>query len=241
MKRSHAIALGATGIIAAGAWLGSGTTRVGDDTPTVEAGIYADANECISARVLTREVCEAEFDKAAATHTASAPKFADRATCETQYGANQCKSSTFNGASVFVPAMIGMLVANHLSNQRQSQPLYPNRNALPPCAPGQGPQTQQPGTPQMMPTCAPASSSSGSTSSSRSYSTASGYLVGRSMGAFASNAMQIPAAIAAAPAARSSVIPAGTPRSAPTSIPASSGTVARGGFGSTGRASSSSS
>lgn len=227
MKRSHAIALGATGVILAGAWLGSGNTRVGDeDAPTVEAGIYADANECISARVLTRDVCEAEFKKATEAHVASAPKYADRATCETQYGANQCRTSTFNGASVFVPAMIGMLVANHLSGQRQSQPLYPNRNAPPACAPGQTPQTQ--------PGC--------TTSSSRSYATSTGSYLSRSIGQSGSNtATRIPAAVAAVPVARSTVIPAGTPYSAPTASPASSGGVARGGFGSTGHASSSSS
>ena len=222
MKRSHAIALGATGIIVAGAWLGNGSTRVGDDTPTVEAGIYADAAECISAGVLTRDVCEAEFKKATEAHVAAAPKYADKATCEAQYGASQCRTTTFNGASVFVPAMIGMLVANHLSNQRQSQPLYPQAGAMPPCQPGMTPQTQA--------GCSP----------TRSYSTSSGSTIFRSSGISAA-ATRVPTSAVTAPVARSSIIPSGTPRSTPTSSPASSNSVARGGFGSTGHATSSSS
>lgn len=233
MKRSHAIALGATGILLAGAWLGSGKQSMdnqADGQREVDALLYASVQDCITANVLSRESCEAEFASLEQNHVASAPKFADQSTCEAQYGAASCKPATFNGASVFVPAMIGMLVANHLSNRRQAQALYPQQANAQPCAPGQTPLTQ--------PGCvAPRGASSGSGGGWRSYSTSSGGNVSRNFSNSASSVLRVPANVAAAPAARSTLGPV-TSRS---SAPSAASTVSRGGFGSTGVSSSSSS
>lgn len=238
MKRSHAIALGATGIILAGAWLGSGKNEASAD-----AAIYGDVNECIRAGALNREQCETQFAEAEKSHLATAPKFANTSECEMQYGAGQCKPATFNGASVFVPAMIGMLVANHLTNRRQAQALLPPQNGIPVCPPGQ--------TPQSMPGCvAPRQGSTTSSSSSsgggwRSYSTASGHSVSRDTSA-GQTRVQVPAQAAAAPSPRTS-LGAVAPRTSSvtsarsSSSSASSNTVSRGGFGSTARSTSSSS
>ncbi|MCA0401017.1 MAG: DUF1190 domain-containing protein [Proteobacteria bacterium] len=236
MKRSHAIALGATGVILAGAWLGRGS---GDESK--DAAIFSDTTECVRSGLLTREQCEEQYRNAEANHLAAAPKFANSGECENQYGAGQCKPASFNGASVFVPAMIGMMVANHLSNNRRAQALLPPQRGIPLCPPGV--------TPQMQPGCVvprQASSSSSSSSSSsgwRSYSTSSGYGVSRQDGPTNATA-RVPGAATTPPAprhslgavsARSSSI--GTSSSASSSR--SGSTVSRGGFGSTGRSISS--
>ena len=230
MKRSHAIALGATGVLLAGAYLGSGSPqKVGPEGgSTADAAIFANAQECIASNLLSRDICEEQFRKANEAHAKTAPKFADQAGCEAQYGASQCQRTTHNGASIFIPAMIGMMVANHLSNARQPQPLYPQRGAAPGCQPGMTPQTQ--------PGC----------STTRSYSTAAGYSVARSAAAGAA-AVKVPQAAAVAPIPRTTVTPAGfrpsgniAPSSAPS--PASQNSnVARGGFGTTGHSTAASS
>lgn len=237
MKRSHAIALGATGIIFAGLWMGRGVQKVGDETPK-DAAIYASTEECIRAGVLGSDVCEAEFRKAADSHLAAAPKFPSQGACETQYGASQCRPATYNGASVFVPAMVGFMVANYLSNQRQAQPLLPpNAMGAAPCPPGVTP-AMQPGC--LMPRQASNSSSSSSSSSSgwRSYSTSSGTNVSRTE--TGNGVAKVPgsATSAAFTSARSTT---SSPSSHTTTSTSSSSTVSRGGFGSTGRSTASSS
>ncbi|MCA1998556.1 MAG: DUF1190 domain-containing protein [Hyphomicrobiales bacterium] len=239
MKRSHAIVLGATGVILAGAWLGSG----GSSSDSKEAAIYNDVDECIRAGVLSGDTCREQFNEASNKHLERAPKFASQSACETEYGASQCKPATFNGAAVFVPAMIGFLVANHLAGNRQAQALMPPLRRASPCPPGQ--------TPETMPGCyaprPPGSSSSSGSSSSfssgssrswNSYSTAGGDTVSRRSDAPGGIA-KVPSSAAAAPAARSA-LGAVSPRSSSVSS-SSSSTTSRGGFGSTGRSVSSSS
>lgn len=236
MKRSHAIALGATGIIFAGLWMGRGVQRVGDATPR-DAAIYASTEECIRAGVLGSDVCEAEFRKAADSHLATAPKFPSQGACETQYGASQCRPATHNGASVFVPAMVGFMVANYLSNRRQAQPLLPpNAMGAAPCPPGVTP-AMQPGC--LMPRQASNSSSSSSSGSSwRSYSTSSGSTVSRPESG--NGVARVPGNATSAANARSTSgsLSSGSSSS---SIHTSPSTTSRGGFGSTGRSTFSSS
>lgn len=262
MKRSHAIALGATGIILAGAWLGrAGNQRVSSDIPDpgTDAQVFASIEECLAARrgfaipkivdgriVDTKSegqlACEADFKAASETHVTTAPKFSSAGDCEAQYGASQCKPASFNGASVFVPAMVGFMVANHLIGQRQPQALLPPQNGVPLCPPGQTPQTQ-PGC--VAPRTASSSSGSSYGSGWRSYSTSSGHTVSRPDAA-GSSTVKVPTAAAAVPAARSSlgavaakssaIGNSSTGRSA-----GSSGTPSRGGFGSTASSRSSSS
>jgi hypothetical protein len=238
MKRSHAIALGATGIILAGAWLGSGKGEGVSD-----AAIYADISECIRGGALNREQCEGQFAEAEKNHVSAAPKFANAGECESQYGAGQCKPASFNGASVFVPAMVGMLVANHLTNRRQAQALLPPQRGIPTCPPGQ--------TPESMPGCvAPRAATSSSSSSSsgsgwRSYSTASGHSVSRNESA-GQTGVKVPSQAAFAPPPRNTLgavapRPSSVTSTRSSSSGAASGTVSRGGFGSTARSTSSSS
>ncbi len=248
MKRSHKIALGATGIILAGAWLGSGSSeRVsGPEETGADAKIYASLDECLAANrgFMTPKIvngqlvdekspeqlkCEQDFKVAQADYEKTAPKFTKQNECEGQYGAGQCRQTTFNGASVFIPAMVGFMVANYLSNNRTPQALLPARQAgagAVPCPPGITP-VQQPGC--LMPRT---SSNSSSTSSGwRSYSTSSGYTVSRDTTKPANSPTKVPSAAAAAPAARSNF--GAAPTHPVSSISRSATTTSRGGFGST--------
>jgi hypothetical protein len=259
MKRSHAIALGATGVILAGAWLGSGNQRV--VAPAAETAsdalIFTSLEECLAARrplmPFTRgpdgalkevtelsepqKECQRDFAAATTSHATTAPKFGTQSECESQYGAAQCRSTTFNGASVFVPAMVGFMVANYLSGNRNAQPLMPARpNAAVPCPPGVTPQ-QQPGC--LVQRTATTSSSSGSSSGWRSWSTSSGHHVSRDTSSSPTIAAKVPSGAAAPPAARTALGAAPfrtvAPRSTSTSSSVSRSSTSRGGFGSTSR------
>lgn len=280
MKRSHAIALGATGIILAGAWLGgSGNQRVDSSAPAADSGtdarIFTSLDECLQAnRPLIPDwkhpdgttakpgdkgpgqlICDSDFKAATEKHVTTAPKFAKEDECAKEYGAGQCRSTTFNGTSVFVPAMVGFMVANYLSNQRNAQALLPARQGgAIPCPPDVTP-VQQPGC------LMPRQSTTNTTRHWRSYSTSSGHTVSHDTSMPAGVPAKVPTGAASAPVARTSLGAAPVhaltaPRSASTSSSSrsswfgsssrsssssSSSSVSRGGFGSSGRSMSSSS
>lgn len=257
MKRSHAIALGATGIILAGAWLGSGSSQriddraAGADTPET-AQIYDNVEDCRQSRKplfgdrnadgtlkVTEEqnACEREFQQAMANHVSTAPKFSNQNACESEYGSGKCQSTTFNGAAVFIPALAGFMVARYLTSQRNAQPLLPARvHPAGQCPPGQTPETM-PGCSAPPRTGSSSSSGSGGSGSGwRSYSTSSGHTVSRNGNAPTAT---IPSSAGFAPAPRTSM-GAAPARSSSYSTASSSSSVSRGGFGSSGRSSSSS-
>lgn len=219
MKRSEYIAIGAVGLLAVAAFWPRNVTTVGgtvDETPA-DAQAFATTEECRTTAGMTAEACDRAFASAQAVAAANSPRYENQASCEAQYGAGQCRTSTWNGSSVFVPAMVGMLVARSLANaaQPQSQPLFPSRAGPANCPQG----ASTPGRPE----CAqPARSggvgAGGVIGSGRAYSTASGTAVTR------------------APGADARVRYDARPRSG---VSSGSGTVARSGFGSTGRAGSS--
>ena len=123
--------------------------------------------------------------------------------------------------------MVGFMIGNYLSNQRNAHALLPpNRLGAAPCPPGVTP-AMQPGC--LMPRQASTTSSSGSSGSSsswRSYSTTNGSTVSRTD---AGNGTTKVESAATRTSARS------------TSSSASSSTATRGGFGSTGHATASAS
>lgn len=264
MKRSHAIFLGATGIIFAGAYAGQmGKQRI-DDVPSetpAEARIYTSLDECMNAHQAWgaplppsgtpaplsagQAQCQRDFANANATHVQAAPKFNTQSDCEAQYGAQQCRPASFNGTSVFVPAMIGFMVANALSGNRTSQALLPPLRSGTPCPPGQTPETM-PGctAPRTTSTSSSSSGSSGRSSSWSSFSTPSGHTVSRDTSKSAQQSVTVPSSAAAAPVARSTVgavAPRPSSYSRSSTSTSSSSTVSRSGFGSTGRSISSSS
>jgi uncharacterized protein YgiB involved in biofilm formation len=180
LKRSEYIAIGAVGLLAVAALWPRNVTSVGgsaEETPA-DAQAFATVEECKTTAGMTPEACDRAFASAQQAAVADAPRFDNQTSCEAQYGAGQCRTSTWNGASVFVPALVGMLVARSMANaQPQSQPLYPPRTGTANCP--QGPNT--PGQPECG-TQARSGAGGASVASGRTYSTRSGTTVTRPPG-----------------------------------------------------------
>ena len=253
MKRSEVIALGAVGLLMTAAFWPSNQQPIPAADPALKPGdgfqtlAFASLDECRVSQAVTSQTCELEFGKSEQVSIADAPKFEALKDCETEYGASQCRPATWNGASVFVPALAGVLIARSLSNAvaARSQPLYPPRTGPGACPPGVSLAVQ--------PECAPRStSSSGSSgggssgSSSRVYySTGTGSTVGRTTASFvADTVLPTRSTTSRTSVSRSSSFTSpsssssSVSRSSISSSPSSS-TVSRGGFGSTSSAHSS--
>ncbi len=223
MKRSEYIAIGAVGLLAVAAFWPRNVTTVGggDELPGPDAQAFSSVEECRTGSEMTPEACEKAFAATQQAAVADAPRFNDQASCEAQYGASQCRSSTWNGASVFVPALVGMLVARSLANagQPRALPLYPPRSGLAACPQG----AATPGRPD----CAPQArggTGAGAGSIGRTYSTGSGAVVSRGPGQDAR--------------VRVDARPRATPTAPGTGVNASPGAVSRSGFGTTARSTS---
>jgi uncharacterized protein YgiB involved in biofilm formation len=127
MKRSRSIALvmmGAGGIVLTAC-----------DEPQVDANVFRDVEQCIDQPGASRAACEEAYGVAAAQHAAVAPKYADEADCETDFGAGQCETAPYqtqSGGSVFMPLMMGYMMGSMLGGGRGgfgAQPLYRSADA----------------------------------------------------------------------------------------------------------------
>jgi uncharacterized protein YgiB involved in biofilm formation len=269
LKRSEVIVLGAIGLLMTAAFWPSNQQKLPPEDPAANAGdgfqtlAFASLDECKASQAVTAQTCSDEFGRVSKVDIADAPKFEALSDCEGEYGANQCRPATWNGASVFVPALAGVLIARSLANAaaNRSQPLYPPRTGPVACPPGISTIER--------PECAPRSSgsssggggggsSSGGSSSRSYYSTGTGRTVGRTAGSYVADGI-VNLAFARTPASRSTAQPpssaalsrsstssgstsSSTSISRPSSSTSSpSPTVSRSGFGSTGRSFSTSS
>jgi Protein of unknown function (DUF1190) len=264
LKRSEYIALGAVGLlVVATVWPRSPSTPPAPNDPGIATGdgfqtlAFASLDECRNAQVVTAATCDTQFREAQGASIEDAPKFAALDKCEAEFGANACRPALWQGASVFVPALAGVLIARSLmNNQTSGQPLYPPRTGPAACPPGASAAQQ----PECQTRSASSSSSTGSGSSGRSYySTGSGRTIGRVAGAVLVDTVLSSRTYAntsstgggwsagrsgssVATVARSSGSSIGTSsRPTSSSMPSSSSTTSRSGFGSTGRSFSSSS
>jgi uncharacterized protein YgiB involved in biofilm formation len=246
LKRSEYIALGAVGLLAVATFWPSSEQKPPQEDAAIGKGdgfqtlAFASLDECKAAQIVTASTCDAEFGKAAQTSVADAPKFDTLASCEGEYGASACRPASWNGASVFVPALAGILIARSIANaSAQSQPLYPPRTGPVSCPPGIGDR------PECAQRSSASSSSSGSGSSGsgrRYYSTGTGRVVGRVAASVIAdtflpsrtsvNRSVITRTISTGPSAGSTTRSSGNFSSSPT--------TSRGGFGSTSRSYSSS-
>ncbi len=254
MKRSEYIALGAIGLLAVATFWPRGAPEPADD-PAVKAGsqegfqtlAFASLAECKDSQAVTALTCDNAYAKAAEQSVADAPKFAALSDCEAEYGASQCRPATWNGASVFIPALAGVLIARSLANAAQttSQPLYPPRTGPAACPPGYNP-SDRPECAQRSSSSSSGGSSGSSSSGRRYYSTGGGRVISRVGGAIIAD-MILPSR---SQIRRSTITPSGTYARSTTSFPTSSRpstpsaststtTVSRGGFGSTSRSFSS--
>jgi uncharacterized protein YgiB involved in biofilm formation len=257
MKRSEYIAIGAIGILmAATIWPRSDPTRdsVIDATPSGSGFTtlaFASVDECRQSQAVTEQVCSTEWGKAQQSTVADAPKYEQLADCEAEYGASQCRPATWNGASVFIPALAGVLIARNLAGAAaSSQPLYPPRVGPQSCPSGVS-LTERP---ECQSRSGSGSGSSSSSSGRSYYSTGSGRVIGRVAGAVLADVF-IPSRTTVS---RTTVAPRGgsfsgtpsnwsSPSTTSSSRPSgsfsqsSSPTASRGGFGSSGSSFSSSS
>lgn len=210
MKRSEMIILGAAGlIIVAAFWPKS--EKLGEGG---EPLIFANPLDCKTSGSVSAETCETEFGKAAERQLAEAPKFTDANACEQAHGFGACRPATWNGASVFVPAMVGFMLARSWGGlgAPAGQPLY---GAPPqPCPPGVDTAAR--------PECGSSRSNSSSSGSSGSSSRSSGSSSSNSSRSYKTGSGQV-------------VVPFSGSGSRVSTSPSSSGssTTARGGFGST--------
>lgn len=165
MKRSTQIGLAAVGVVL----VATGWSLFGGSDKEEESLVYNSLGECRAGGQLSASQCEQRFNEASANHLRDAKKFTSNANCETEYGAGSCRSSVWNGAQVFIPALAGIMLARGLAQGGgAAQPLLPPTQQA--CPPG----SQQP-------ECQQARSSSSSSgggysggSRSRAYSTTSG-------------------------------------------------------------------
>ena len=239
MKRSEYIALGAVGLLAVATFWPSSEQKSPQEDAAIGKGdgfqtlAFVNLDECKAAQIVTASACDVEFDRAAQSSVADAPKFDNQASCEGEYGASACRPASWNGASVFVPALAGILIARSLTNAwAQSQPLYPPRTGPASCPPGT---TDRPECAQRSSgSSSGSSSSSGGSSGRRYYSTGTGRVVGRVAASFVADTF-----LPSRTSVNRSVI---TRTASMTHSPGSSSspTTSRGGFGSTSRSYSSS-
>lgn len=106
-----------------------------------QAVVFTSAEECSSfSTVAAADQCLADFKAAQALHPQVAPKYANKAECEADFGAGQCETAPeqHSSGSFFMPLMMGYLAgqmlnrqgaapgaaANAARNGVQSQPLY---------------------------------------------------------------------------------------------------------------------
>lgn len=121
MKRSKTLMLTsvmATGGLSLSACDAGGSAWLSSPPPasppgTVGGQQYASLQACYDAN----EVADGECDAAFARAEAETPRYADRQTCEANYGVNQCVArSQASADSVFVPLLAGFVVGQALNS-----------------------------------------------------------------------------------------------------------------------------
>ncbi len=118
MKRSRSVKLVA---------MGTGLLLVaGCDEPKVDTALFESVKQCTSLGFSQQE-CEANYRNAQQMHVDVAPKYASRADCEADFGAEKCETApqrTQSGGSVFMPLMAGYMMGSLLGGGASAQPLY---------------------------------------------------------------------------------------------------------------------
>jgi hypothetical protein len=244
MKRSEYIAIGAIGVLLVATFWPRSDPSSDPVIDTAAAGgsgfttlAFASLDECRQSQAVTEQECRAEWGKAQEGTIADAPKYDTLASCEEEYGANQCRPATWNGASVFIPALAGVLIARSLAGAATaSQPLYPPRTGPASCPPGYNPADR----PECQTRTASSSSGGGSGGGRSYYSTGTGRSIGRVTGSVIADAV-LPSrttvtrsTVTTRSSTSSGSWSSSTSRSSSGLSTSSSPTASRGGFGSSG-------
>ena len=119
------------------AFLGAGvlglTLYVFGEEAEEEVLTYPSVKACVKAGVTDEATCEAEFAKAQNLHNQVAPRYASSGNCYSYYGYNRCYQNRMSSGSVWLPFMMGYMMAPRGGTALVStQPLYrptsdPNR------------------------------------------------------------------------------------------------------------------
>ena len=93
-----------------------------------EALTYKSVEVCISAGVQDAATCRTEFEKAKQRHNEVAPRYASANSCSHDFGYNRCYSHRTSSGSVWLPFMVGYMLAPRGVRTVYTQPLYRPRN-----------------------------------------------------------------------------------------------------------------
>ena len=105
---------------------GAAVALAGCDGGTEEAKLYSSAEACKTEMAAAQ--CEQEWKAAQEEHQRTAPKFADKAQCEQEFGAERCQqveqkhADGSSGGSFFMPFMMGYMMSNMLGGS--ARPIY---------------------------------------------------------------------------------------------------------------------
>lgn len=93
--------------------------------PPVET-FYPDLKTCLdkAADATAADACRAGFDGAQAQHLAQAPRFADKASCEAQFGPERCQPHSGSQGSWFMPMLMGYMMGRTLGGAASYTPVY---------------------------------------------------------------------------------------------------------------------
>lgn len=95
------------------------TTLTGCGDEPIEVSMFKNQEECVSAGN-TAELC-AKYEEEARKN---APKFADRAECEKQFGTAMCSGGQDSDGDFWMPAIAGFMIGNMLADRdRGSYPV----------------------------------------------------------------------------------------------------------------------
>lgn len=121
MKRSHSIAL---------VMMGASTIALtACEDSRVDAAIYKNWIECSNAPGSNHAQCKEEYKIAKEEHAVVAPKYADKAACEAEFGLGNCETAADPSGgrrSVFMPLMMGYMMGKMVGGPGGvfTQPLY---------------------------------------------------------------------------------------------------------------------
>ena len=101
-----------------------------------QALVFSDPSECSAAGLNDTAQCNADYAAAKALHPQVAPKYLDKAECETDFGAGNCETApqqTTSGGSVFMPMMMGYMMGQMMNRGGSNfqQPAAAGAGALP--------------------------------------------------------------------------------------------------------------
>lgn len=85
-----------------------------------EALAYESAEACIRAGESDPDTCQSEFEKAKGIHESTAPRYRSANQCQGDFGYNRC----YRSGSIWLPFMMGYMLAPRGSSYIYSQPLY---------------------------------------------------------------------------------------------------------------------